>query len=83
MNVIVYSQDVCKACGDLKTFLNGNGIEYVEKNISHDSEAKEYVLNELNAMGTPVTEITISGETHVFHGFNPHTRQQIAQLLDL
>ena len=47
MNVTVYTMHGCNACNHAKEFLTRNGVEFTERNVSEDSEARE----ELLAMG--------------------------------
>ena len=39
--VEVFSSDTCKYCVELKNYLKGNNIEYIEYNISKDQEARK------------------------------------------
>ena len=51
--VVVYSSDSCMYCKLAKDFLDKKGVQYEEKNINHDAQAR----NELAAkgyMGVPV-----------------------------
>jgi glutaredoxin 3 len=47
MNVTVYTMHGCSACNHAKEFLTRNGVEFTERNVSEDSQARE----ELLAMG--------------------------------
>jgi len=47
MNVTVFTMHGCSACNHAKEFLARNGVEFTERNVSEDSEARE----ELLAMG--------------------------------
>ena len=47
MNVTVYTMHGCNACNHAKEFLTRNGVEFTERNVSDDAEARE----ELLAMG--------------------------------
>ncbi|XXM73344.1 glutaredoxin family protein [Lysinibacillus sphaericus] len=64
--VIVYSQPECPPCEVVKLFMKEYGIEYAEKNIKEDTEAREYLINQLQSYSTPT--ITV-GDT-VISGFN-------------
>lgn len=63
--VEVFSSDTCKRCVDLKNYLKENNIEYIEYNISKDSNARKNLI-ELGYMSVPV--LLINGE-HVL-GFD-------------
>lgn len=47
MNVTVFTMHGCNACNHAKEFLTRNGVEFTERNVSEDEEARE----ELLAMG--------------------------------
>jgi glutaredoxin 3 len=47
MNVTVFTMHGCSACNHAKEFLARNGVEFTERNVSEDSQARE----ELLAMG--------------------------------
>ena len=54
MNKIeVFSSDTCKQCIDLKRYLKENNIQYIEYNISRDSNARKNLI-ELGYMSVPV-----------------------------
>jgi glutaredoxin 3 len=44
MNVTVYTMHGCNACNNAKEFLTRNGVEFTERNVSEDSEAREELL---------------------------------------
>lgn len=74
--VIVYTQNQCRPCGDLKAFLDNNGVPYTLKNISEDAKAKEEVIA-LGAMTTPVTVVGLDA----FFGFDHKIGQSIIQAI--
>lgn len=54
--VVVYSSSTCPYCTSLKEYLDKNNVEYVEKNISTDAQARADLM-EKGHMGVPVTVI--------------------------
>lgn len=51
--VIVYSSDSCGYCVAAKQYLNENNIEFIEKNINKDMEARNQLIK-MGHMGVPV-----------------------------
>lgn len=51
--VIIYSSDSCGYCVAAKQYLNENNIEYTEKNIGNDMEARNELIK-MGHMGVPV-----------------------------
>ena len=75
MNVTVYTMNCCSACVHAKEFLSQNGVEFVERNVSEDSRARE----ELLAMGyraAPVIKI----DNQTMLGFDPDKLKQFLGL---
>lgn len=58
--VVVYSSNTCAYCHDAKDYLKSLGVEYTEKNVSTDKEARKELMKK-GFMGVPVIEI--DGET--------------------
>lgn len=52
-NVVVYSSDSCTYCVQAKNFLKENNIEFVEKNVSSDMDARRDLMSK-GHMGVPV-----------------------------
>lgn len=52
-NIVVYSSDSCTYCVQAKKFLKENNIEFVEKNVSTDMEARRDLMSK-GHMGVPV-----------------------------
>lgn len=52
-NIVVYSSDSCTYCVQAKNFLKENNIEFVEKNVSTDMEARRDLMSK-GHMGVPV-----------------------------
>jgi len=56
MEVKVYTSNTCSYCHMVKEYLEEKGVEYIERNVSTDSEArKELIAN--GYMGVPVVYI--------------------------
>ncbi len=64
-NVEIYTSDSCIQCIKAKEFLKNNNIEYIEHNISNNSEDRRTLIG-MGYMSIPVT--IINGE-HVL-GFD-------------
>lgn len=60
MSVTVLSQPMCAPCTQVKKFLTTRGIEFVERDVTVDDEARELLLS-LGHTGTPVI---IAGDDH-------------------
>ncbi len=71
--VIVFTSNTCPHCHTVKEFLSEKGVEFIEKNIQTDAEARKELMKK-GIMAVPVVEI--DGETIV--GFD---RDRIEELL--
>lgn len=58
-NVIVYTSSTCPYCTSAKEYLNEKGVDFTEKNVQKDKDARKELM-ELGHMGVPV--IVIDGE---------------------
>ena len=56
-NVIVYSTNSCPWCVKLKDFLKEKGIEFEDKDVSADEEARNEMSEKSGQMGVPVLDI--------------------------
>ncbi|NLM05737.1 MAG: glutaredoxin family protein [Tissierellia bacterium] len=74
-DVVVYSTDTCVFCTKVKDYLKSKNIDYTEKNLSKDAEAKKEFMK-MGHMGVPV--LLINGEEVI--GFD---QPKIDQLLNL
>ena len=72
----VFTTPVCPYCHTLKIFLEDNGFEYEEIDVSQDEEGKKEMVEKSGQMGVPVVEI--DGEVVV--GFE---REKIIKLLGI
>jgi glutaredoxin len=64
--IVIYSSPTCGFCYMVKQYLDQKGKEYIEKDISMDRDALEFVLHKVGQAVTPI--ITI-GDT-VIVGFD-------------
>jgi glutaredoxin 3 len=55
--VIIYSADWCAFCHAAKEYLDGKGIEYLEKNVEENPEYAQEAVEKSNQMGIPVIDI--------------------------
>lgn len=58
-NVTVYTSNTCPYCISAKDYLSEKGIEYTEKNVQTDKEARKELMA-MGHMGVPV--LVINGE---------------------
>lgn len=72
-DVIVYTSNTCPHCVSAKKYLDEKGINYVEKNVQTDVNARKELMSK-GYMGVPV--IIVNGEEIV--GFD---RQRLEDLL--
>lgn len=72
--VVIYSSDTCPHCVSAKEYLNEREVEFTERNIQSDKEARKELMD-MGHMGVPV--LLIDGEEIV--GFD---KLKIDQLLD-
>ncbi|TXC92188.1 glutaredoxin family protein [Metabacillus litoralis] len=75
-HVIVYSQPNCPPCQVVKQFLEHHQIEFIEKDVSQDHDAREKLINELHSTSTPT--VTINEE--IVTGFD---LKRLEELLDI
>lgn len=58
-NVLVYTSSTCAFCKTAKEYLNEKGVEFTEKNVQTDKDARKELMA-MGHMGVPV--IVIDGE---------------------
>jgi len=63
--VVVYSSDTCIYCNEVKKYLRGLNVEFTEKNVSTDVEARKDMMKK-GFMGVPIVFI---GDD-IIQGFN-------------
>lgn len=64
-NVVVYSSNTCGYCAMVKEYLDDNHVQYTEKNVSTDIEARKELMSK-GFMGVPVIYI----EDEIIQGFD-------------
>ncbi len=77
MNITIYTTPTCVFCRQLKEYLTEKGIEYVEKNVSADTEAAKEMVELSNQMGVPVVVIEKDGSREVIEGFDKKRLEDI------
>lgn len=55
-NITVYTSSTCPYCTLAKEYLDEKGLEYTEKNVQKDSQARKELM-EMGHMGVPVVII--------------------------
>lgn len=55
--VIVYSTPHCPYCKMVENFLKEKGVEFLEKDVSEDSEVAKEMVKKSRRIGVPQTEI--------------------------
>ncbi|MCF6459468.1 glutaredoxin family protein [Clostridium sp. Cult3] len=73
-DVVIFTSNTCPYCVAAKGYLDEKGVNYTEKNIQTDKDARKELMN-MGHMGVPV--LLIDGEEIV--GFD---KAKIDQLLD-
>jgi glutaredoxin-like YruB-family protein len=63
--VVVYSSNTCPHCTTAKDYLKEKGVEFEEKNVTTDMDARKELMS-MGYMGVPI--IIVDGE--VVEGFN-------------
>lgn len=63
--VIIYSSDTCGYCTMAKDYFREKGIDFVEKNVSTDMEARKDLIAK-GIMGVPVIYV----DDKMVHGFD-------------
>ncbi len=66
-NVTVYSTPTCPYCHQAKDYLKAKGIEFTDRNVAADSQARDEMVKKSGQLGVPV--IVIDDEIVV--GFKP------------
>jgi glutaredoxin-like YruB-family protein len=63
--IIVFSSNTCPHCVTAKDYLKSKGIEFTEKNVSTDMEARKELMG-MGYMGVPIILV----DDEVIEGFN-------------
>lgn len=64
-NIVIYTSNTCGYCHLAKDYFNENKIEFTEKNVSTDSEARKELMSQ-GFMGVPVIFV----DDEVIQGFD-------------
>ncbi len=56
-NVTIYTTSTCVYCKAAKTFFQQNSIQYTEKNVATDIQAREDMIKKSGQLGVPVIDI--------------------------
>jgi len=64
-NVVVFTSNTCGYCHQAKDYLGSIGVEYTEKNVSTDTQARKELMSK-GFMGVPVIYV---GE-EIIQGFD-------------
>lgn len=65
-NVTIYSTPQCVHCNHAKEFFKENNIEYMEKNVAQDEDAKNEMIEKTGQLGVPVIDV----EGEIIIGFD-------------
>jgi len=57
MDVTIYTTPTCHYCHMAKAFFKENKIEYKEKDVSRDLEARKDMVEKTGSLGVPVIEV--------------------------
>jgi len=56
-NATIYTTPTCHFCKMTKAFFAENGVQYEEKDVTQDAEARDAMIQKSGQMGVPVIEI--------------------------
>lgn len=70
--IVIYTSDTCGYCHMAKDYLKSKGVDYQEKNISSDMNARKELMAQ-GFMGVPI--INVEGE--VIEGFDKNRLDQL------
>jgi len=56
-NVTIYSTPTCHFCHQAKDFFKENNIEYTEKDVAVDLDARREMVEKTGQLGVPVIEV--------------------------
>lgn len=57
LNVLIYTTPTCHYCHMAKDFFQENNIEYKEKDVSKDIEARKEMIEKTGSLGVPVIQV--------------------------
>ena len=56
-DVTIYTTPTCVYCKSAKEFFNENKVEYEEKNVAEDEQAREAMIEKSGQLGVPVIDV--------------------------
>ncbi len=65
--VIIYTTSWCPFCEATKEFLKKKGVEFEEKNVENDIQAREEMIEKSGQLGVPVIDI----DGKIIVGYSP------------
>ena len=74
--VIIYSTPTCVYCKMAKEYFKEHNVEYEEKDVAKDLEARKEMVEKSEQLGVPVIDI----DGHIVVGFD---QEEVAQLLGI
>lgn len=74
--VTIYTTPTCHYCHAAKEFFKENNVEYSEKNVAEDIEARQEMIEKSGQLGVPVIDV----EGDVVVGFN---RDALGEMLGI
>jgi glutaredoxin-like protein NrdH len=77
--VVVYSQEGCRPCTEVKLWLTGNGIDFEERNIRENPTYLDEIV-ELGASATPATVIEDENGKEVVLGFDQDRFEEVLRI---
>lgn len=75
-NITLYTTPTCVYCRAVKEFFKDHNIEYVEKNVAMDDQARDEMVKKAGQLAVPVVDV--DGEVVI--GFD---RQKLSALLGI
>lgn len=69
-NITVYTTPTCPFCKMAKAYFDQHKIEYTEKDVAADGQAREEMLEKSGQMGVPVTIVETEGKEQIIVGFD-------------
>ena len=75
-NVTIYTTPTCVYCREAKEFFKEHNVEYEEKDVVQDEQARNDMIQKSGQMGVPV--IDVNGE--IIIGYN---KKKLAELLGI
>ncbi|MCT4563258.1 MAG: glutaredoxin family protein [Maledivibacter sp.] len=70
--ITIYTSDTCSYCHMAKDYFNSKGVDFEEKNISKDMDARKELMKQ-GFMGVPI--INVNGE--VIQGFDKERLEEL------